>query len=67
MVQPREGWDLGAGPGRALDAVVRGGAAGLILDTRGHDMAWPAAALERRARIRGWLEAMAALPPGLAT
>ena len=54
--------DMGAGPGEAMEALVRGGPAGLILDGRGVALAWPAAELERRRTVAAWLQAQGALP-----
>ncbi|MDP6700657.1 MAG: glutamate mutase L, partial [Candidatus Latescibacteria bacterium] len=34
-LRPGRGWDAGAGPGQAINAVVHGGAVGLVLDGRG--------------------------------
>ena len=64
-VRPGPGWDFGAGPGRVVSALVRGGAAGLIVDGRGPELVWPAAELKRRACVRSWLEVMGALPAGV--
>jgi uncharacterized protein (TIGR01319 family) len=61
-VAPVEGVDVGAGPGESLDALVRGGPAGLILDGRGAAMAWPAAELDRRRTVASWLSAQGAMP-----
>ncbi|HOX26536.1 MAG TPA: glutamate mutase L [Candidatus Krumholzibacteria bacterium] len=64
-VAPRAGWDFGAGPGRAVQALVRGGEAGLVLDGRGRELPWPAAELDRRTLARSWLAALSALPEGM--
>jgi hypothetical protein len=34
-LRPGRRWDAGAGPGQAINAVVHGGAVGLVLDGRG--------------------------------
>ena len=34
-LEPTRRWDVGAGPGQALSARVRGGVVGLVLDGRG--------------------------------
>ena len=64
-VQPLAGHDFGAGPGRMVTALVRGGVTGLIVDSRGPDLVWPAAELKRRACVRSWLEVWGALPAGV--
>jgi uncharacterized protein (TIGR01319 family) len=64
-VRPRAGWDFGNGPGRPWDALVGGGVVGLVLDSRGRELPWPAAELARRELVRGWLAALDALPPGV--
>ena len=67
LVRPHAGWDFGAGPGRPLQALVRGGVVGLLLDGRGRDLPWPRAELARREMVRGWLQTLEALPQGVAT
>jgi len=64
-VQPRPGWDFGAGSGRPLSALVHGGAVGLVLDGRGRSLVWPGAELARRGLVRGWLQTLDALPEGV--
>ena len=63
MIEPEPGVDFGAGPGQTVEAWVRGGPAGLVLDGRGAEIAWPDAELARRACVRGWLRTLDALPP----
>ena len=65
VVKPQPGWDFGSGPGRPLQALLQGGAVGLILDGRGRTLPWPAAELARRDMVRGWLQALSALPEGV--
>lgn len=65
VVTPRPGWDFGAGPGRVMTALIGGGAVGLVLDGRGHEIAWPAAELTRRDLVRRWLSTLDALPQGV--
>lgn len=62
LVEPHAGWDFGNGPGRPLQALLRGGVVGLICDGRGGDLTWPAAELARRDLVRGWLHALDAMP-----
>ncbi|MDY0108862.1 MAG: glutamate mutase L [Candidatus Krumholzibacteria bacterium] len=64
-VQPYPGWDFGAGAGRPMQAIVRGGAVGLVLDGRGRELPWPAAELARRKLVGSWLRTLDALPQGV--
>ena len=57
-VTPEKGFDMGAGPGKAVTRAVRGGTVGLVLDARGRAIEVPAAEAERRATIARWLEAL---------
>jgi uncharacterized protein (TIGR01319 family) len=60
---PERGFDLGAGRGRAIEAEVRGGVVGLIVDTRGRrPFALPAADDERIRALRAWNRALGAYP-----
>jgi len=43
---PARGWDLGAGPGKPIEAILHGGVAGIVLDGRGR----PIQMAEDRAR-----------------
>jgi uncharacterized protein (TIGR01319 family) len=62
LVTPQPGVDFGSGPGQPVEAWVRGGPAGLVLDGRGADLVWPDAELARRECVRGWLRTLDALP-----
>jgi len=57
--------DLGAGPGKALTATVRGGVAGLVFDTRGRPIQIPEAPAVRVPLLEKWVEALGEYPdPG---
>ena len=56
-LQPARRWDVGAGLGQALNARVRGGVVGLVLDGRGRPIQM-AADQERRRQISGWQQAL---------
>ena len=56
-LQPARRWDVGAGPGHALNARVRGGAVGLVLDGRGRPIAM-ATDRDRRRQISTWQRAL---------
>ena len=60
---PERGFDVGAGKGRPLQATVKGGVVGLIVDTRGrHPFVMPSEARERIARLRAWNRELAMYP-----
>jgi hypothetical protein len=65
VLKPKSGWDFGNGPGRTLQALLRGGAVGLVLDGRGRELTWPTAELARRGMVKSWLMALDALPEGV--
>ena len=65
IISPATGVDFGAGAGQTVEAWVRGGPVGLVLDGRGVDLTWPAAELARRECVRGWLRTLGALPEDL--
>lgn len=56
--RPAPGRDLGAGPGRPLEAELQGGAAGVLLDGRGRPAAPPAGP----GQVAAWLSAVGAWP-----
>ena len=57
LLQPARRWDVGAGPGQALDARVRGGIVGLVLDGRGRPIQM-ASDQDRRRQISDWQQAL---------
>ncbi len=56
-LQPGRRWDVGAGPGQALNARVRGGVVGLVLDGRGRPIQM-ASDQDRRRQISDWQQAL---------
>lgn len=52
-VKPVGKFDIGAGPGNTLEATVRGGTVGLILDARGRPLG-----IDSSVDINGWLDAL---------
>jgi hypothetical protein len=56
-IRPARGVNVGAGRGKPLQAKVRGGVAGLILDARGRPLRLPEDAGVRTARQQEWLAA----------
>ena len=56
-LQPARRWDVGAGPGQALNARVRGGVVGLVLDGRGRPIQM-ATDQDRRRQVSDWQQAL---------
>ena len=56
-LQPARRWDVGAGPGQALDARVHGGVVGLVLDGRGRPIQM-ATDRDRQRQISDWQRAL---------
>jgi len=54
-IEPTRRFNLGAGPGRAVETVVHGGVAGIILDARGRPLSLPSEAERRHAAILRWM------------
>ncbi len=62
LIQPGRAFDAGAGKGRAVQARVYGGLAGLILDGRGRPLSLPEDPRERVAALSRWSSSMGAYP-----
>ncbi len=56
-LQPARRWDVGAGPGQALNTRVRGGVVGLVLDGRGRPIQM-ASDQDLRRQISDWQQAL---------
>ena len=56
-IEPSNLYDVGAGPGKELDAVVQGGVAGLLLDARGRPMYFPSDDQKRKDLLITWFKA----------
>ena len=56
-LQPARRWDVGAGPGQALNARVRGGVVGLVLDGRGRPIQM-ATDRDRQRQISDWQQVL---------
>lgn len=56
--------DIGAGKGVTLDAEVRGGVVGVIMDCRGRGISWPKDG-PTYPESRRWLESLGAIDPGV--
>lgn len=54
VVEPAGGFDLGAGPGKAVSRRVKGGTVGILFDARGRPLALPSSEADRRAAVARW-------------
>uniref|UniRef100_A0A7C4C9W3 Methylaspartate mutase n=1 Tax=candidate division WOR-3 bacterium TaxID=2052148 RepID=A0A7C4C9W3_UNCW3 len=61
-IVPERGFDVGAGPGKAVEGEVEGGLCGLIIDCRGRPLLLPEADGQRRELLRKWAVQMDAYP-----
>ena len=61
-VAPARGFDMGAGPGKPVEAEVEGGVVGVVVDARGRPLAVPADRAERVRRLRAWARSLSAYP-----
>lgn len=59
---PERGWDVGAGVGQELNATVKGGEAGLVLDGRGRPIVFAEDKTERVAQISKWSDILELYP-----
>jgi hypothetical protein len=57
-VEPANQYDVGAGPGNALDTVVQGGIAGLLLDARGRPLYFPEDDQRRKEMLLKWFRSV---------
>jgi len=62
QINPTHGFDVGAGPGRAVEAQVEGGVCGLILDGRGRPLALPEDAETRAKKLIEWFRSLDCYP-----
>jgi hypothetical protein len=63
LATPERGFDVGAGKGKPLQATVRPGVVGLIVDTRGRQpFHMPADAATRIQKLRAWNQALGVYP-----
>lgn len=61
-IEPARGFDVGAGLGRRVERMVRGGTVGLILDARGRPLEVPIDRTASRPLILEWVQAMNLYP-----
>jgi uncharacterized protein (TIGR01319 family) len=62
IINPRRGFDVGAGPGHKLERLVMGGIVGIVLDARGRPLQLPEDDYERRATLVKWFTALSLYP-----
>jgi hypothetical protein len=61
-IKPRSNLDIGAGPGKELEAKIEGGVVGIMLDGRGRPLALPEDDATRRRQLVKWFRATDAYP-----
>ena len=62
IINPKRGFDVGAGPGHKLERLVMGGIVGIVLDARGRPLQLPEDDYERRATLVKWFTALSLYP-----
>ena len=55
--EPAKGWDLGAGPGKAVETTIHGGVVGVVLDARARPLQFATNRKEQVEAISRWHEA----------
>ena len=58
LITPAKDYDIGAGPGKELEATVSGGVAGVMLDARGRPIYLPEEENQRKELLLKWFKAM---------
>lgn len=58
IMKPPRDWDVGAGPGQEMQALVRGGVIGLVLDGRGRPIQFAHDENEQLAQVAAWHRAL---------
>lgn len=61
-LEPARRFNVGAGPGVALEREVRGGEVGIVLDGRGRPLRLPSDPVESRRKVRRWNSAIGMYP-----
>ena len=62
LIFPERGFDVGAGPGKPIEAKVEGGLSGVISDCRGRPLVLPEDRANRMAALRKWATQIDAYP-----
>ncbi|MCZ6691688.1 MAG: glutamate mutase L [Planctomycetota bacterium] len=61
-LSPSRGFDLGEGPGAAVERTLKGGTVGIILDARGRPLTIPEDPALRTERVTTWIRALKIYP-----
>ena len=61
-IEPAKGFNIGAGPGKAIKKTVKGGTVGLILDARGRPLSLPQDPAACRTAVKSWVEVLQLYP-----
>ena len=59
VLEPLNKLDMGAGPGKVVEATLRGGVVGLVFDARGRPLSLADSPAERVRALESWVEEMA--------
>jgi len=62
VLKPSRGFDVGAGPGKELEAEIKGGTVGVILDGRGRPLDLPPDSADSRSAVVNWAQALDLYP-----
>ncbi|MEA1912795.1 MAG: glutamate mutase L [candidate division WOR-3 bacterium] len=62
VIKPTKYFDLGEGRGKQIEATLRGGVVGVIVDCRGRPLELPGNEEERREKLEGWNKALSIYP-----
>lgn len=64
VIEPAKGFDFGAGPGKRVEKMAKGGTVGLILDARGRPLRLPEGRAECQKTMSAWVKALDLYPGG---
>ena len=62
VIEPAKSLDMGDGKGKSIEATVKGGVVGVVVDARGRPFALPGDAAKRIAKLNDWKEALGLYP-----
>ncbi len=57
-LRPARGFDVGAGKGKPMEAILEGGVVGVVVDTRGRPLQLPQDDAQRRQKLLDWMSAL---------
>ena len=61
-IHPSKGFDVGAGPGKPMEAEVTGGVVGIVIDARGRPIQLPSDKPEGVRKLQEWHKALSVYP-----